>query len=128
MDGQLRVHVSNLSVLWHNGAPSYGLPSVTTLDQLIAQAQKLNQQISELRKSERSRAIAEIHQIMATHGLTAQDLSEASKSSKTSGLTGKPVAAKFADGNGNSWSGRGLKPRWLTAALNDGKKLEDFAV
>ena len=101
---------------------------MTTLDQLIAQAQKLNQQISELRKSERSRAIAEIQQIMATHGLTPQDLADASKSSKRSGLIGKPVAAKFADGNGNSWSGRGLKPRWLTAALNDGKKLEDFAV
>ena len=28
-----------------------------------------------------------------------------------------------------TWAGRGLKPRWLTAALKDGKKkLADFAV
>ena len=29
---------------------------------------------------------------------------------------------------GNSWSGRGLRPNWLKAALASGRKLEDFAV
>ncbi len=96
---------------------------MSTLDQLVAQAQKLNQQISELRRAQREHAIAEIRELMLQHGLTSQDLS------KPSGVSGKkPIAAKFADGNGNSWSGRGLKPRWLTAALKDGKQLDDFAV
>ncbi len=27
-----------------------------------------------------------------------------------------------------TWAGRGLKPRWLTAAIKSGKKLEDFAI
>lgn len=27
-----------------------------------------------------------------------------------------------------TWAGRGLKPRWLAAALKGGKKLSDFAV
>jgi DNA-binding protein H-NS len=27
-----------------------------------------------------------------------------------------------------TWAGRGLKPRWLTAAMKGGKKLEDFAI
>jgi DNA-binding protein H-NS len=27
-----------------------------------------------------------------------------------------------------TWAGRGLKPRWLAAALKSGKKLEDFSV
>jgi DNA-binding protein H-NS len=27
-----------------------------------------------------------------------------------------------------TWAGRGLKPRWLTAAIKGGKKLEDFAI
>jgi DNA-binding protein H-NS len=27
-----------------------------------------------------------------------------------------------------TWAGRGLKPRWLTAALRAGKKLEDFSI
>ena len=27
-----------------------------------------------------------------------------------------------------TWAGRGLKPRWLAAALKTGKKLEDFTI
>jgi DNA-binding protein H-NS len=27
-----------------------------------------------------------------------------------------------------TWAGRGLKPRWLVAALKGGKKVEDFAI
>ncbi len=27
-----------------------------------------------------------------------------------------------------TWAGRGLRPRWLVAAIKGGKKLEDFAI
>jgi DNA-binding protein H-NS len=27
-----------------------------------------------------------------------------------------------------TWGGRGLKPRWLAAALKSGKKLEEFSI
>jgi DNA-binding protein H-NS len=41
-----------------------------------------------------------------------------------------PVAAKYRnpDNPSETWAGRGLKPRWLTAAIKGGKKLEDFAI
>jgi hypothetical protein len=41
-----------------------------------------------------------------------------------------PVAAKYRnpDNPAKTWAGRGLKPRWLTAAVKGGKKLEDFAI
>jgi DNA-binding protein H-NS len=41
-----------------------------------------------------------------------------------------PVAPKYRNPENPSetWAGRGLKPRWLTAALKRGKKLEDFAI
>ncbi|MCU0966111.1 MAG: H-NS histone family protein, partial [Burkholderiaceae bacterium] len=29
---------------------------------------------------------------------------------------------------GNTWSGRGLQPRWLKQALASGKKISDFAL
>jgi DNA-binding protein H-NS len=29
---------------------------------------------------------------------------------------------------GETWSGRGLNPRWLTAAIKSGKSLESFAI
>lgn len=41
---------------------------------------------------------------------------------------GIKVAPKFSDGAGNSWTGRGSQPRWLRAAIEGGKSLQDFAV
>jgi DNA-binding protein H-NS len=65
---------------------------------------------------------------MAQWSLTPADIQPLSKKpSKPNGST-KPVAAKYKDDQGNSWSGRGLKPKWLTAALANGKTLQDFAV
>jgi DNA-binding protein H-NS len=43
-------------------------------------------------------------------------------------LRGKKVPPKYRDSAGNTWAGRGAKPRWLVAAIKEGKKLEDFAV
>lgn len=39
----------------------------------------------------------------------------------------KSSAAKYSDGAGNAWSGRGRKPHWFVAALAAGKTPEDLA-
>jgi DNA-binding protein H-NS len=41
-----------------------------------------------------------------------------------------PVAAKYRNPKNPSetWAGRGLKPRWLAAAIKAGKKLEYFSI
>jgi DNA-binding protein H-NS len=41
-----------------------------------------------------------------------------------------PVAPKYRNPENadETWAGRGLKPRWLTAAIKGGKKLEDFSI
>jgi DNA-binding protein H-NS len=40
------------------------------------------------------------------------------------------VAPKYRNPENPSetWAGRGLKPRWLVAAMKGGKKIEDFAI
>jgi len=40
------------------------------------------------------------------------------------------VAPKYRnpDNPAETWAGRGLRPRWLAAALKTGKKLEDFSI
>ena len=45
------------------------------------------------------------------------------------GARGK-VAPKYRNPENPSetWAGRGLKPRWLSAAIKSGKKLEDFNI
>ena len=45
------------------------------------------------------------------------------------GLRGS-VAPKYRnpESPAETWAGRGLKPRWLTAAIKSGKKLDDFLI
>src|SRR5580700_5640753 len=45
------------------------------------------------------------------------------------GARGK-VAAKYRnpDNPAETWAGRGLKPRWLAAAIKSGKKIDDFRI
>ena len=45
------------------------------------------------------------------------------------GARGK-VAAKYRnpDNPAETWAGRGLRPRWLAAAIKSGKKIDDFLI
>ena len=40
----------------------------------------------------------------------------------------KPVAIKYHDGNGNTWTGRGRAPRWLVQYKERGGDINQLAV
>jgi DNA-binding protein H-NS len=46
------------------------------------------------------------------------------------GGKGRKVAAKYVnpDDASETWTGRGRKPRWLTAKLKDGDRIEKFLI
>jgi DNA-binding protein H-NS len=43
-------------------------------------------------------------------------------------LKGRKVPPKYRGPSGETWAGRGAKPRWLAAAIKGGKKLDDFLI
>ncbi len=43
-------------------------------------------------------------------------------------LKGRKIAPKYRGPGGETWAGRGARPRWLAAALKSGKKLDDFVI
>ena len=45
-----------------------------------------------------------------------------------SALKGKKVPPKYRGPSGESWAGRGAKPRWLVDAMKGGKELDDFLI
>jgi DNA-binding protein H-NS len=45
-----------------------------------------------------------------------------------SALKGRKVSPKYRSPSGETWAGRGARPRWLVAAIKGGKKLEDFLI
>jgi DNA-binding protein H-NS len=111
------------------------------------QIQKLQKQASEIRDREFDRTIQDILAKMQAFGISFKDLQSAMSGgrkgrgkAKTAATaqpkaasvkkkkTGVPVAAKYQGPGGQSWSGRGLTPRWLASLLAEGKTKEDFAI
>jgi DNA-binding protein H-NS len=101
---------------------------MATLSELLAQKAALEKQILETQREERSAAVAKVRAVMAEYGLSLADISTRPAAAPGRKSSGK-VAAKYRDpATGDSWSGRGLQPKWLKAALASGRSLSDFAV
>ena len=101
---------------------------MATLQELLAKKEALEQEIETTKKRERADAIAKVRSLMAEYGLSVGDLS-AKPGPKPGGTKGRKVAAKYRKkSTGETWSGRGLQPKWLKAELASGRRLEDFAV
>jgi DNA-binding protein H-NS len=45
-----------------------------------------------------------------------------------SALKGKKVPPKYRGPSGDTWAGRGARPRWLVAAIRGGMKIDDFLI
>jgi DNA-binding protein H-NS len=101
---------------------------MASLNELLAQKASLEKQILDAQREERASAIAQVRALMAEHGLTLADLgTRGAGPARKAG--GAKVPAKYRDPvTGDAWSGRGLQPKWLKAALASGKQLSDFAV
>jgi DNA-binding protein H-NS len=51
-----------------------------------------------------------------------------SRGGRGSAMKGKKVPPKYRSPSGETWAGRGATPRWLKAAIKEGKKLESFLI
>jgi DNA-binding protein H-NS len=102
-----------------------------SLQDLLAQRAEIERKIAEAQREERAAAIGKIKALMAEYGLTAADIAgkaTPAPRTKAPGSGGK-VAPKFRNGaTGETWSGRGLQPKWLKSELAAGRTLEDFAI
>ena len=94
-----------------------------------------------LRKAELAEVVAKIQVAISAYDITPEDLfGSKSRTSSTPKSVAAPkpaskskskskfgLTAKFGDGTGNTWVGRGPRPAWLREALAKGKSLTDFA-
>lgn len=105
---------------------------MVTVAELLEQKAALEKQIAEVQREERASAIAQIRSLMQQFNLSPADFAGrgSAPGPKSAGSrAGGTVAAKYRDpATGKTWSGRGLKPRWLREAIDNGKSLADFAL
>ncbi len=112
------------------------------------QIQKLQKQESEIKVREFDSTVRDILSKMDAFGISMKDLQAAAAPRKGRGRpatkgkvaakpkavrakskrAGVPVAAKFKGPNGETWTGRGLMPRWLSALVAQGQAKESFAI
>jgi DNA-binding protein H-NS len=103
---------------------------MATLSELLAQKAELEQKILETQRTERAEAIAKVRALMSEYGLSAADLTtRAPVAARKSSASGSKLAPKYRNAaTGDTWSGRGLQPKWLRAELASGRTLDEFAV
>lgn len=103
-----------------------------SLQELLAQRADIEKKIADAQREERGAAIAKVRALMAEHGLTAVDISAKVSTPRAAGSpskAGAKVAPKYRNAaTGDTWTGRGLQPKWLKAAISGGAKLQDFAI
>lgn len=102
---------------------------MSNIAKLLEQKAALEKQIADAQREEKAGAIAQIKSLMSQYGLTAADLSARASAGAPKAKSSGKVAVKYRDAaTGETWTGRGLQPKWLKAALAGGKSLADFAV
>lgn len=104
------------------------------IEQAETQIRQLREKLLKQKTEERASAIAQVKQLIKTHGLSGGDLGLSASRARTakagrSSNQGVKAAIKFRDpATGNTWAGRGKTPNWLAAKLATGQTKENFAV
>ena len=118
---------------------------MTNLIDIQGQIEKLQKQAADIKSKEFSATVRDIQAKMQAFGITVKDLQtrktakgaaksgrpakeKAAKAPKAARKSSQPVAAKFHGPNGETWSGRGLTPKWLASLVAQGHSKESFAV
>lgn len=120
---------------------------MSNLIEIQSQIEKLQKQANDIKTREFDKTVQDILAKMIAFGITFKDLQsgKAGKSRGRKANTGatslKPsaakskskkaataVAAKYRGPNGETWTGRGLMPRWMSALVGQGRTRDEFAI
>jgi DNA-binding protein H-NS len=93
-----------------------------SLDQLMALRDKVDALLKSKVVNERRTLEAELSKLTRFNGGAGRTKLGNSRSGTV------PPKYRNPDNPSETWAGRGLKPRWLTAAIKAGKKLEHFSI
>jgi DNA-binding protein H-NS len=98
-----------------------------SLEELHALAAKAQKALEEKRKESRKAVIAQIKELADSIGVSVT-ITDGDK--PVSARKGSKVAAKYRNPHNHdqTWTGRGVKPRWLVALINEGRRIEEFLI
>ncbi|KZE33880.1 DNA-binding protein H-NS [Crenobacter luteus] len=100
------------------------LPSLEYAD-LIKLRNEVESELKRRESEEKAKARKQIQEIAKTYGLNLEEVL-----SKTTAVVRKPVEAKYVHPQDASltWTGRGRKPSWVQALLDQGHQLDELLI
>ncbi|MRD55499.1 H-NS histone family protein [Betaproteobacteria bacterium LSUCC0115] len=119
---------------------------MASYSELVSQIEDLKKQAERQRKEEYSSVVRTIKKQIAEYHISAEDLGfgdqlgspsdkrrkgrkiESKKVSRTAKKPSGKVPPKYQDGYGNTWTGRGKTPRWVSDAVDRGATLESLRI
>ena len=100
---------------------------MSSLIDIQNQIAELQAKAQEIKTREFNEKLAMIKETMLAYGISVEDLQgKPAKASKVK--SSSPAPAKYTGPNGESWSGRGLMPRWLATLVNEGHAREEYLI
>lgn len=96
-----------------------------SLKELLDLENRVKKAIASAQSREKDEFLADIKAMAAKRGLSISEVLGSGKAGK-----GSKVAIKYRnrDNPSETWTGRGRQPKWLSAALKKGAKVQDFLI
>lgn len=118
----------------HSNAKGDPMPRRTSLKTIQMKILELEARADQLRREDKP-GIKELRSVIAKFKLKPADIKLALKKGRVKldgrgPSKGRKLKPKYHNpkNKNETWAGRGLKPKWLSAMLKQGKKLEEFAI
>lgn len=91
---------------------------------------RVDRAIASFEDRKRKEALARLEEQAREMGFSLADLTGAGRKRRAGGAAPGKGAAKYANpaNPSETWSGRGRRPAWVNAALENGKGLDDLAI
>ena len=97
------------------------MPKVNLSGMSVETLMDLRVRVDEMLVEHRAKLIEQLERIAVVGG------ARVARGGRSS-LKVRKVPPKYRGPSGETWAGRGAKPRWLVAAIKEGKKLDDFLI
>ena len=120
---------------------------MSNLIDIQSQIEKLQKQANEIKSKDFTATVQDILAKMAAFGITVKDLqsgkgkgkagraakgktsaAKSVKAPKAARKASNPVAPKYRGPNGETWTGRGLTPKWLSSLIAQGRAKDSFLI
>lgn len=120
---------------------------MSNLIDIQTQIEKLQKQANEIKSKDFHATVQDILAKMAAFGITVKDLqsgkgkskvgraakgkagtAKSVKAPKAARKASNPVAPKYRGPHGETWTGRGLTPKWLSTLVAQGQSKDSFLI